>query len=184
MFISHLRSRPSPLIAFTKGFGRSSAIVLEFAVSLLAGSMFLWLIFRVSGVEILEFSERLQSNPLDWIESNSWYLNELACDVPDAKLLELPWNPMLYFSSGLPPVSKYLYLTPWVAEIGLQPVLKDLATGNVIVQFDNQVEIWGYSPMEFLGPIQEYLAGHYLEQSEGFYLSPGLVDACQDSTLR
>ncbi|MBA3531719.1 MAG: hypothetical protein H0T73_07370 [Ardenticatenales bacterium] len=102
-----------------------------------------------------------------------------SCGQAD-RLGVYPGNPYLYFFADIQPISKYPFMWPWVADIGLGEEVKGLKTQQMaIVYFDSAGSVWGKPNTEFLQPLSTYLAQHYIPVGEDLYLSPALHQSCQ-----
>jgi hypothetical protein len=105
--------------------------------------------------------------------------NDLACGQTDVSLAYYPGEPTFNFLTGFRPVSKYLYLFPWVAEVALPQVLDSLATGRNVVYVDWNSMLWGkYQAADYLASLKTYLEASYHAAGEGFYVSPELAREC------
>ena len=103
----------------------------------------------------------------------------LSCGQ-DAALAFYPGNPYIQFLSGLRPVSRYVFMWPWVAEVALPDVLESLQTeSQALVYIDKSAEIWGQWPTrKYLADLISYLDNHYIARGSNYYLSPGLAQQC------
>jgi hypothetical protein len=92
-----------------------------------------------------------------------------------------PGDPYIYYFTKMRPVSKYLFMWPWVAEFGQSDVLQALkAQPKAIVYFDDTGSVWGRPNKQFLGPLHEYISQQYIANGNNFYLSPPLEQACRN----
>lgn len=101
-------------------------------------------------------------------------LRALACGREDVRLAVYPSEPLLHFLTGMPPVSRYLFLFPWVAEVGLNEVMQDLERHPAVVWVDVGGEVWGYRNRDYLAPLLALLEREYLPLGTGLYVSPVL----------
>jgi hypothetical protein len=68
---------------------------------------------------------------------------------------------------------------PWVAEIALPQVIKDLQSGHAVVYLDSDYVVWGkYASKNYLADLRTYLDKNYEEVRQGFYVSPDLAREC------
>jgi hypothetical protein len=117
----------------------------------------------------------------------STYLKEskkitlLACGQP-VKLGYYPEGSYYYFFTGMQPVSKYIYLWPWVAEVGLNDILMSLKEdANVVVYIDKGGSVWGLANQKYLAPLIDYVEEEYIDAGNSYYISPGLQGACKEA---
>jgi hypothetical protein len=86
-----------------------------------------------------------------------------------------------YWFADMKPVSKYVFMWPWVAEVGLDEVIDELGREEeltIVVREDKLV--WGlYDTKDYLQPLDEFLEENYHEVEDGIFLSPGLYAKCQ-----
>ncbi|MCW1969238.1 MAG: hypothetical protein KIH69_014090 [Anaerolineae bacterium] len=116
-------------------------------------------------------------------------LKQWTCGQSDVKLGYYPANPYVHFYSQLRPVSRYLFVWPWVAEVGADDIAVALKTQpHSIVNIVARGDIWGVPNAVSLAPIVETLQQHGFvklddppaspDDATGRYLSRPLYDAC------
>jgi hypothetical protein len=110
-------------------------------------------------------------------EQKAKAIRAVACGR-DVLLGYYPGDPPIYFFTKMRPISKYLFLWPWVAEVGLPDVIETLSKAEAIVYFDLSGEVWGRRNVEFLADLKEYLDTNYVAVGENYYLSPELARTC------
>jgi hypothetical protein len=109
----------------------------------------------------------------------NFILNDLACGHHDAALAYYPGDPIYNFLTGMEPVSGYLFMWPWVAEIALPQVIKDLQSGHAVVYLDSDYVVWRkYASKDYLADLRAYLDKNYEEVRQGFYVSSDLAREC------
>lgn len=144
------------------------------------GFFFFWfvvstLLYRFHNQNTLSYFDRFGQ-----YESRTAEIKAHTCNQ-EVALGYFPGNPLIYFYTGFRPVSKYVYLWPWVAEIGLPEVISSLQTEKAIVFIDKDTSIWGNSARVYLAELIDYLDANYI-LTGGFYLSPSLASDCKDFT--
>jgi hypothetical protein len=107
-------------------------------------------------------------------------INHLTCNQENVYLAYYPSGNYYYWYSDLQPVSKYVYMWPWVAEIGQQDVLNVLKDKQIkAVVVIQPLTVWGkYNTMDYLKPLIRYIEKRYRKVEDGIYLSPNLVNNC------
>ncbi len=107
-------------------------------------------------------------------------IQQYTCNQNDVYLAYYPIGNYLYWYTDLKPVSKYVYMWPWVADVGLEDVLSTLKNKDikaiVVVQ---RITIWGKYPTEdYLKPLIKYLENRYIKIDPETYVSPKLFRTC------
>ena len=88
-----------------------------------------------------------------------------------------PGDPTLYFFSGLRPVAGYVYLWPWVAQVGLRDVITSLGQEEAIVLVPAYENVWGIKTSVYLADLQAYVQARFVPLGDA-YLSPQLAAKC------
>ncbi len=84
-----------------------------------------------------------------------------------------------FWFTDLKPVSKYLFMYPWVAEIGLSDVLDALQEEDILsIVIIRDRAVWGQSTEDYLKPLSDYLQQAYVPFAEDGFLSPSLASLC------
>lgn len=109
-------------------------------------------------------------------EQRAEKINNLACGRSDVALAYYPGEPIMYFFTKMPTVSKYFYMYPWVAEVGLSDVINRLKSDTAVVYLAPG-QVLRYKNKDYLAKIKKYLDKNY-KQLEDFYLSPSLIRDC------
>jgi hypothetical protein len=157
---------------------------LPAAIAIGVGLMAAWLVVRVVTHTYISNRAMLayEAN-FGGYEAEAAQLMEAACGQPDVFLAHYPGGTYFYWFTEMQPPSGYLFMWPWVAEIGLSDVLEILKQEQVLalVRLED-TEIWGlYQTRDFLHPLYEYVDTHYLRMTENLYTSPYLAAKCQQS---
>jgi hypothetical protein len=116
-------------------------------------------------------------------EVESAYLQNISCHNPEVRLAHYPAGSYYYWFSGMKPVGKYIYMWPWVAEVGLQEVIAELDRPQTLaVVVRQEMILWErYDTREYLRELDELLEWKYIELSPGVYVSPALFRLCPPS---
>jgi hypothetical protein len=104
-------------------------------------------------------------------------IQKQACQQPGVKLAFYPYDPFLYFASGMPPASRFLFVLPWFTRY--QPeIVAQLTAQKAIVYFDPKRSIWGVKDTNFAADVYQYLKTNYVERPGDFFLSPDIARDC------
>ena len=108
-------------------------------------------------------------------------IRELGCNQDDLELGVYPINPIVHFVTGIPPVSKYVWMYPWVAEIGQDDLIAELKDHNSAVIWI-RVERGAGSPdsvAAFMADSIEFLNNEYqIVLKDAIWISPELAEKC------
>jgi hypothetical protein len=162
------------------GFQFISTKLLPWSARIVIGCGFSWLLARGLGTIVQEW-DRLTyaANFSVYGEGTNYVLRDLTCGHRDVSLGYYPGDPNFNYLTGLRPISKYLYLFPWVAEIAVPDLLDSLKAGKSIVHVDWEYAVWDkYRIGDYLSVVKTYLDENYKLVSPGFYVSPDLVEEC------
>ena len=147
------------------------------------------MLYRVADARIRHPFLYSYENAFSSLEALSSEINELACGQQNVKLAVYPGSIYPYWFTGMQPVSKYIFMWPWVAEIAMGDVIEELGEKDelaIIIIGKNPV--WGkYYPKQYLQPLFEYLEENYLQivtiktnlkTSNDIFVSPELAKRC------
>lgn len=116
-----------------------------------------------------------------WTDYEAYRIKSLTCNQPEVRLAYYPGGTYLYWPTKMKPVSKYIYMWPWVAEVGLSDVISRLDQDRVlaiVIRYDDLT--WStYNTTDYMRPLDEYLNREYKKAAEGVYLSPRLFKICK-----
>lgn len=144
----------------------------------LLGCMAAWLVVRVATYTIQHRASLTYEANFAGLEAEATRIRTiLACNISDVRLGYYPGEPMMYWLTGMKPVSRYLFMWPWVAEIGLYDVLESLSTGLALVYVDDTV-VWGQKTQDYLHELLIYLNQNYISVGSNWYMSPALAAKC------
>jgi len=107
-------------------------------------------------------------------------IRDLACGSPDLELSVFPINPIVHFVTGIPPASRYVYMYPWVAEIGKEELITELKANPAAVVWINTGRKSGEpdSPAVYMAEVIDFLNEEYFVLGQDFWLSPELAERC------
>jgi hypothetical protein len=111
-------------------------------------------------------------------EQRARMLRRLGCDRDDVPLLDYPSAPLSYLFSGMRPASRYAFMLPWIARIGLSEVISDLGRTAAVVSIDLNGAVWGHRNREYLAPLIQFLDTQYVQVLPGTYVAPALAAQC------
>lgn len=154
--------------------------LLPWSARILIGCGFAWLLWRGVGTIVHERDNLSYSANFSGYEgAASYVMDDLACGHRDVSLGYYPSDPTINYLTGLRPVSKYLYLYPWVAEVAVPDVIESLKADKTIVHVDWQYLVWDhYRVSDYLSAVKTYLDENYEAVGRGFYVSPDLIQEC------
>jgi hypothetical protein len=163
--------------------GKVNWLVLQFlpwSARCLIGCGFAWLLLRSTNTLIQNQRQISYESSFAYHTAIADHIrNDLACGQSDVSLAYYPGEPTYNYLTGLPPVSRYFYLFPWVAEVAQPEVIRGLSTGKAVVYVDWQFPLWGiYWADTYLAPLKTYLETNYQMAEGGFYVSPELARKC------
>lgn len=141
--------------------------------------MLIWLNSRGAEFLVRNPSNLTYYHNFNGVLGDAAYYRKLSCHRNDAKLLIYPGAPIIYFLAQIPPASKFLFMTPWVAEIGQEDAIKSLAENPSILYIDRRTDVGNFQVDEYLADLLNYVDHHYIPTKEkNIYVSP-LLKICQ-----
>jgi hypothetical protein len=149
--------------------GAASRIVL--------GCMLGWTVLRCAGFAIGQHRSLGYDANFAKYEQIASAVRGMSCGL-SVELAYYPGDPNVLFFSELRPVSKYLFLYPWVAEIAVPEVKRSLSTGASIAFLDTRGEILQRRNQDYLREIKLFLDTNYVAIGRQYYVSPGIFGAC------
>ncbi|MBK8049257.1 MAG: hypothetical protein IPK16_20365 [Anaerolineales bacterium] len=134
-----------------------------------------WLLFRATAHIIIEANNlTYAANFHDMEVEGQRIVEDLACGRSDVVLGYFPGDPLFNWVSGLRPLGRYLFLFPWVAEVALPEVVRELPQTGAIIHVGDET-VWSYFPThKYLAPLLERLDQEYVNKGNGWYVSPDL----------
>lgn len=153
---------------------------LQFWLRLLIGLALTWLSYRILDYWYVNRESLSYEINFAGYESEGDQLRQLTCGQPDVHLAHYPGGIYYHWFTGMPPVSRYIFMWPWVADVGLNDVIVTLKQDKYLAIVVRQEEkIWGlYDTREYLRPLDEYLNANYVQAGQGLYSSPELAARC------
>jgi hypothetical protein len=145
------------------------------------GLMIIWLFLTSSAFLYRNRNHLSYNSQFSGYEGEGQQLKRLTCNLPDTKLLSYPDDIYAYWFTNLKPASKYIFMYPWVADVGLTNVIQDVGQKNsrVIVLFKD-FKIWGtYDANVYMSPLLKYLQTNYHQFNTQEYISPDLYKLCK-----
>ncbi len=140
-----------------------------------------WLAARL-GSSLIASHQSLTAQTFHPWQEEAQRVRDGACQQPEARLALYPGGGSIYtyFFSGMKPVSRYVFMWPWVADFGLEEVIEALSQEETLALVVRQEAIiWErYDTRVYLRPLDEFLQAHYIRIGEGVYRSPALEALC------
>jgi hypothetical protein len=95
---------------------------------------------------------------------------ELACSRSGVSLGYYPGNPIIYWFTGMRPVSRYIVMWPWIAEVALADVISSLDE-ELAVACVADTAVWDkYSTREYAHSLLTWLDRNYVRlKNTGMY---------------
>ena len=97
----------------------------------------------------------------------------------DVRLGYYPAGSYMYYLTGMRPFSKFIYLYPWVAEVGRAELDQELAhASNVVLAMETSGSVWGFANADTLSTEVAYARQHLVRERLGLptlYVSPSLA---------
>ncbi len=154
---------------------KTAEIVVGFTVLLLT----CWLGVRLMD-NIYTLRNTYGERQVAGFKNDALTIKELTCDLPNVLLGYYPAGSYWYWFTGMKPVSKYVYLWPWVADVGLDDILNQLGQDQelaIVVRQD--VIVWNtYDSKQYLHQLDVFLEMNYHKISDKMYISPELYSRC------
>ncbi len=142
-----------------------------------ASIILFWGLLRSTTFLFQNHDQFLYSNTFANYETTGRHIKDLACNSPNVKLIDYPGGLYINWFSGLKPISRYSFMWPWVAEIGLPEVTQALSQTQIeAIVIREESVVWGlYDTRDFLLPLDKYLQENYKLIENNVYLSPELA---------
>jgi hypothetical protein len=161
-------SRPSQRI----GLGAQKTLWLVVVLA------FAWLNIRGAGFLLADINRLNYDYYFGRQAHETTIYRTLARHCAGARLLVYPLDPIIYFFAQIPPASKYIYMTPWTAEIGQAEVVKALSDQPTMLFIDRNAEIWGYPIEDYMPDVLRYVDLNFTPAKNGVNVSP-LLETCR-----
>jgi len=141
--------------------------------------MTMWLGLRLVGQMFLDRADLMYESNFKKYEREADRLQRLACDLPDVTLAYYPEGTYAYWFSGLQPASKYIFMWPWVAELGQEEAMREIGAQKYAIVVVTDETVWdAYPTSDYLQPLLDYLNANFHKVGKETYLSPALFADC------
>ncbi len=108
-------------------------------------------------------------------------IRQLGCNQEGLELGVYPINPIVHFVTGIPPVSKYVWMYPWVAEIGQDELIAELRDHPSAIMWI-RVERGAGAPdgvAAYMKDTIDFLNNEYrIVLKDAIWMSPELAEKC------
>lgn len=145
--------------------------------------MFAWLAFQGGYFIADNWKTMLSSNHINMYDNFGDQVRSLTCAPQNLELSVFPINPIVNFVTGIPPASKYVFMYPWVAEIGQAELIDELKRNPSAVVWIN-TNRKADSPegvATYMAPTIDFLNREYTSIGGGLWMSPDLAKSCSFS---
>jgi hypothetical protein len=107
-------------------------------------------------------------------------VRQLSCNQKDIELSVFPINPIVNFVTGIPPASRYVFMYPWIAEIGQHELIQELSRNPSAVVWINTARKEGSpdAPTAYMADTIDFLNKSYVSVGKDLWMSPGLARGC------
>lgn len=153
---------------------------IEIPLRIFLGLMIFWLGLRVS-LTLYEKQADFSDAALARLAWKGDLIRQEACNRNDVLLADFPNGIYSYWFSGYAPATKYLFLWPWVAEVGQNDIIDTLERNREkpILVYMNDMKVWNrYSTKQYLSALYDYLDQNFNQVEDGIYKSPVLFKSC------
>lgn len=156
---------------------------LQLCVRAFLWMMLLWLFLRGTQFIYQQGKYQTYNSQFASYEKDAKQIINLTCNNPGVSLIDYPEGLYAYWYTGLKPVSKYMFMFPWVAEVGLTDTINKLKQPDALTIVIYQREkIWNtYDTNVYMRPLLDYLNLNYIKVNENHYISPSLYKVCSGS---
>lgn len=164
---------------------RSTATTrLHLVLAVVIGLMVFWLGLRVVEHTLSHDRDRLlayDDRPFANKEARGASFKELACGQPDVHLAHYPGTAYALWFADMKPVSRFIFMFPWEAEVFLDEVIDALSQDQLsaIVKI-RDTQVWGHPVQDYMRPLLEYLDANYVTIDNTTWISPHLAAQCQE----
>ena len=93
--------------------------------------MVLWLCFRLIAHVFVDLNSHSGEALFAYFEHEASKIHEMSCNQDDVLLAHYPAGTYSYWFTEMAPVSKYVFMWPWVADVGLEDVIKELSQSQI-----------------------------------------------------
>jgi len=154
---------------------RNSMKIFNVSTRVIILLMFIWLNIRGAEFLLHEPTKLTYFNNFNGIIGDAAYYKKISCYNNDVKLLIYSSPSITYFFAQMYPASKFIFMTPWVAEVGQKDAIKALTENPSILYIDRKTNVWNYPVDEFLADLLNYVDQQYIPLKEkNIYISKDL----------
>jgi len=106
-------------------------------------------------------------------------IHQITCDA-DVELAVYPINPIIHFVTEIPPASRYVFMYPWVADVGQETLIQELSQNPVSLVWINTARKAGSGEGAgvYMADTLEFLAQEYINIGPDIWMSPQLAENC------
>jgi hypothetical protein len=156
---------------------------LWYALLLLIAAMQFWSAFRGGFYLTNNWNTIVRKRHVTLYEKFGDDIGMLTCNQENVELSVFPINPIVHFVTEIPPASKYVFMYPWVAEIGQVELIAELREHPAAVVWINTARKSG-SPdgvAAYMADTIKFLDGEFFIIGDDFWMSPELAEICEPS---
>ena len=156
---------------------------LWYALLLIIALMQFWSTFRGGFYLLKNWNTIMSKRHITLYEKLGDDIHNLTCSQANVKLSVFPINPIVHFVTEIPPASKYVFMYPWVAEIGQTELIAELRDHPSSVVWINTARKSG-SPdgvAAYMSDTIKFLDEEYFTIGDDFWMSPELAEICEPS---
>ena len=115
------------------------------------------------------------------MEARGEATKELACGQPDVLYAHYPGTAYALWFADMKPVSRFIFMFPWEAEVFLDEVIGALDQDQVLaIVLIRNTDVWGHQVQDYLSPLLEYLDTNYVMVDVDTWISPHLAAQCRE----
>jgi hypothetical protein len=156
---------------------------LWYALLILIALMQLWSAFRGGFYLGKNWNSIMSKRHVKLYEKLGDDIHNLTCSQANVELSVFPINPIVHFVTEIPPASKYVFMYPWVAEIGQTELIAELREHPSAVVWINTARKSGAPDgvAAYMADTIKFLDEEYFIIGDDFWMSPELADICEPS---
>lgn len=153
--------------------------------AVLFAATILWVSVRSIAYSVENWREVLPSTSFVNITNDAKRIRTLACGQKDVYLIHYPDGTYTYWFTNIPPASRYIFMWPWVADVGLSQSIEDIRSHPLVIIIRSpDFVLWNtYNTKEYLRPFDQVLEKEYIRVSPGAFVSPELAKRCNLSPM-
>lgn len=113
----------------------------------------------------------MPEDPWGGVEGRAQATAEEAAKQGVDRVATYPDDLYLYFFERVKPLGRYMFLTPWVAEVATPAILRSIRSERGLVRLDVEGSVWGVRVEDFVRPLTEGCATECCWVDEDLYLT-------------